>query len=133
MSKPNNSLANIKLPGENTQRPIVPYAIGVSSSNNYQATIPNISSDQTIALLGVRNVFTEHNIFSKYIEVQDDGSDSQQTPRPENIYNWSDPDLFIYSTGFSLYTGGSDDYLQYNFPNRSGVLGLEIDIVDLTL
>ena len=87
MSKPNNSLANIKLPGENTQRPIVPYAIGVSSSNNYQATIPNISSDQTIALLGVRNVFTEHNIFSKYIEVQDDGSDSQQTPRPENIYN----------------------------------------------
>ena len=43
MSKPNNSIANIKLPGENSQRPIVPYAVGYSSNNSYQATLPQLT------------------------------------------------------------------------------------------
>lgn len=88
MGRPNNSLANIKLPGENVQRPIIPYAISVSSSNTHQVTLPQtLNHDDTFALKDSINTFTEQNIFGKYIEVQDDGSDDQGTPRPENIYN----------------------------------------------
>lgn len=88
MGKPNNSLANIKLPGENVQRPIIPYAIGVNSSNNYQVTLPQrLNHDDTFVLKDFINNFTAQNIFSKYIEVRDDGSDDQESPRPDNIYN----------------------------------------------
>lgn len=45
MSRPNNSIGKIKLPGENVERPLVPYALGYSSNNNYQATIQNITED----------------------------------------------------------------------------------------
>ena len=45
MSKPNNSISKIKLPGENTGRPIVPYYVGYSESNNYVTTLPALTED----------------------------------------------------------------------------------------
>ena len=50
MARPSNSIANIKLPGENTQRPIVPYAVGVSKNNSYQAILPTLIADDTIVI-----------------------------------------------------------------------------------
>ena len=44
-NKPSNSISKIKLPGENTGRPIVPYHVGYASNNNYVATLPQLSSD----------------------------------------------------------------------------------------
>ena len=50
MSRPANSIANIKLPGENTQRPIVPYAVSVSTNETAQAVLPAISNDEYIVV-----------------------------------------------------------------------------------
>lgn len=50
MSRPNNSIGKIKLPGENVERPLIPYALGYSSSNSYQATLPELTADAVIAL-----------------------------------------------------------------------------------
>lgn len=50
MSKPNNSIAKIKVPGENEQRPIIPYAVGVNGENPYQAVLPELDEDETIAV-----------------------------------------------------------------------------------
>ncbi len=47
MPKPNNSIANIKLPGENTQRPIIPYSI---SDGTHVATVPQMTQDSELAL-----------------------------------------------------------------------------------
>lgn len=47
MGKPNNSLAKIKLPGENVQRPIIPYAV---SDGTYLASVPTMTKDETLAL-----------------------------------------------------------------------------------
>lgn len=49
MAKPNNSIANIKLPGDSTARPIIPYALSKSGSS-YQATLPTLEKDSEIAL-----------------------------------------------------------------------------------
>lgn len=64
MSRPNNSIGKIKLPGENTERPIVPYAIGVSNSNTYQATLPELTKDATIALTS--DIPTSYIVSSSY-------------------------------------------------------------------
>lgn len=60
MSRPNNSLAKIKVPGENVQRPIIPYAVGYEVEDEYNpgsyipgdyiATLPILTEDSTIAL-----------------------------------------------------------------------------------
>lgn len=47
MGRPNNSLANIKLPGENVQRPIIPYAV---SDGTYLASVPTMTEDKPLAL-----------------------------------------------------------------------------------
>lgn len=49
MAKPNNSIAKVKLPGENVERPIVPHALSKSGSA-YQATLPDLDKDSEIAL-----------------------------------------------------------------------------------
>ena len=64
MSRPNNSIGKIKLPGENTERPIVPYAIGVSNSNTYQAILPQLTKDATIALTS--DIPTSYVVSSNY-------------------------------------------------------------------
>ena len=64
MSRPNNSIGKIKLPGENTERPIVPYAIGVSNSNTYQAILPQLTKDATIALTS--DIPTSYVVSSSY-------------------------------------------------------------------
>jgi len=66
MSKPNNALATVKIPGDSTARPIVPYYIGYSASNNYVATIPNITYDNTIALTSYDNTFYGIQCFENY-------------------------------------------------------------------
>lgn len=48
MSKPTNSIARVQLPGENEQRPIIPYAVGYSGDNDYQATLNELSEDKII-------------------------------------------------------------------------------------
>ena len=50
MSKPNNSVSKIKLPGESTGRPIIPYAVAYPDGT-HQATLPSgtISADKTLA------------------------------------------------------------------------------------
>ncbi len=48
MAKPNNSIGKIKLPGENVERPLVPYALGYSNTNSYQATLPELKQDRII-------------------------------------------------------------------------------------
>lgn len=50
MAKPANSIATIKLPGDSSARPIVPYYLAYSLSNNYVATLPNLTADSIIAL-----------------------------------------------------------------------------------
>lgn len=64
MSRPNNSIGKIKLPGENIERPIVPYAIGVSNSNTYQAILPQLTKDATIALTS--DIPTSYVVSSSY-------------------------------------------------------------------
>ena len=50
MAKPNNAIATVKLPGDTDARPIVPYYLGVSSSNGFVATLPEtLNADKTIA------------------------------------------------------------------------------------
>jgi len=70
MAKPTNSIANIKMPGENTQRPIVPYAIAVGGSNVYQATLPTLSGDTQLVTTSENHTidglitFTNDNSFT---------------------------------------------------------------------
>ena len=64
MSRPNNSIGTVKLPGEDTKRPIVPYAIGVSDSNTYQAILPQLTKDATIALTS--DIPTSYVVSSSY-------------------------------------------------------------------
>jgi len=47
MAKPNNSIAKIKLPGEDTQRLIVPYGL---TDGSYYAIVPTLSGDKTLAI-----------------------------------------------------------------------------------
>ena len=47
MAKPNNSIANVKLPGDSSNRPIIPYKV---TDGTNVADCPNLNgSDQTIA------------------------------------------------------------------------------------
>lgn len=56
MAKPNNSIAKIKLPGENTQRPIVPYGL---TDGTYYITLPSLNNDNgKIAVSSLDNNFT---------------------------------------------------------------------------
>jgi len=68
MSKPNNSLANIRLPGDasNVKRPIVPYYVGVSENNNYVATLPTLESDDTIVTTNTAQTITGKKAFNYY-------------------------------------------------------------------
>ncbi len=60
MSKPTNSIAKVQLPGENEQRPIIPYAIGKSADNNYQATIEEtLTADRYLQLKPERKQFSD--------------------------------------------------------------------------
>lgn len=49
MSKPNNSISKIKLPGENTGRPIVPTMLSDGTTTNI-ATLPTLSQDEILGL-----------------------------------------------------------------------------------
>ncbi len=50
MAKPANSVATVKLPGDSSARYIVPYYLAYSKTNNYVATLPNLTADSIIAL-----------------------------------------------------------------------------------
>ena len=45
--KPNNSIGKVKLPGENVQRPIIPYAV---SDGTHLAAVPQMEEDKPLAL-----------------------------------------------------------------------------------
>lgn len=141
MSRPNNALAKIKLPGENDQRPIIPYAIGFEVSDgeggytpgSYIAKLPNLSQDTYIATLHTKNVFFKEQIFTKYIAVWDsDQSETPAVPRPSNIYNYNIPETFFFGTGITLYEAGAQEetYYQYNYPNKSGTFALLGNVIE---
>ncbi len=49
MSRPNNSIGKIKLPGESAQRPIIPQGLW-DGTTNYLATLPTLTKDSKIGL-----------------------------------------------------------------------------------
>ena len=65
MSKPNNSISKIKLPGESTGRPIVPYALS-SANGSYQFTTPDPSpaADGEVLVTNAFQVITSYKLFS---------------------------------------------------------------------
>lgn len=123
MSKPNNALATVKIPGDSTARPIVPYYLGYSASNNYVATIPNITADKTIALANYSNTFTGMQTFT------DTGADA---PVEIVFDNTSNSAFYIFDNdvGYSIYfdingTLTQDEFL--HFPAKSGTLATTDD------
>lgn len=192
MSKPNNSIANIKLPGENSQRPIIPYSVTWASNSSYQVTLPSYTpnSDDTFITSNANNSFYGSNYFdysngtpitieynrneSGFLAAMDtdegcfanfttDTLDQSQTYTFPNktgevmlfqnditsVYYFKDAVLgtkksrntnkeYIISTrGDTLKweyfnNGSSVESYSYSFPKQDGVLGLQIDIVDLT-
>ena len=80
MAKPNNSIAKIKLPGEDTQRPIVPY--GLTDGTSY-ATVPTMSADSSIIVEypSKTQVIRNHQlILSTYLTIFSDGIDNLDNP-----------------------------------------------------
>lgn len=141
MSKPNNSISKIKLPGENTGRPIVPYYVGYSESNNYVVTLPQLTEDNTHFVIDKQDQdIYGHKIFMDWMGLYDYQNSSE-------IRFWA-ADGFIYfynvnqnvTLGFNTvnedlqleWTNYNGDNYGYSFPTQSGTLGLQIDIVDLT-
>lgn len=50
MSKPNNLIAKVKIPGETGPRPIIPYEVG-STGHNYTAKLPdNMTADDNLVI-----------------------------------------------------------------------------------
>ena len=116
MAKPNNSIAKIKLPGENTQRPIVPY--GLTDGTSY-ATVPGMNADSLIIVSKPNDeqVIEDYPlILSKYLNIYSDDIENLDNP-----YNYSDPDIYIYSTKMQLVDSDGGEYYDYYFPNRSGL------------
>ena len=67
MARPSNSIATIKMPGESTRRPIIPYAVGVNSNNSYQATLPTLTADDTIVIGSiVANEYVDGGVIDRY-------------------------------------------------------------------
>lgn len=115
MAKPDNSIAKIKLPGENTQRPIVPY--GLTDGTSY-ATVPAMNADSSIIVSEPNEEQVINNyplILSKYLSIYSDDIENLDNP-----YDYSDPDITIYSTKILLTDNNGNDY-DYYFPNRSGL------------
>lgn len=128
MAKPDNSIAKIKFPGENTQRPIVPYGL---TDGTYYATIPEMNADSSIIVSepnGNQEISRYPLTLSKYLNIYSDDMGEEL----DNPYNYSDPDITIYSTKIHLIDSDNDVHYDYYFPPQSGTIGLQIDIVDLT-
>lgn len=148
MSKPNNAIAAIRLPGDasNVKRPIVPYYVGVSENNNYVATLPsNLNSDAQIiinktdqGITGLKSFWT--GLRSPYIYLyNNDTDDDILIGNYDGYFRFYDG---AYDSEWTFYTDSNNAYIEfangsgiaygYNFPSASGTLSLQIDIVDLT-
>jgi len=57
MSKPNNSISKIKLPGESTGRPIVPNMFSDGTTSNI-ATLKTLSEDKNLTVEGIEKTLT---------------------------------------------------------------------------
>lgn len=128
MSKPNNSIANIKLPGENSQRPIIPYSVTWASNSSYQVTLPSYTPnrDDTFITSNADNDFYGRNYFY-YIS---DTPVQIGYDRNASGFLTATDDIDGYDATF--VTDALDGDRTYIFPNKSGILGFQIDIVDLT-
>ena len=60
-------------------------------------------------------------------------ADESTEYKPSNQSGFTgDLDAFYFNTGITILDCDNDTYYNYSFPNRSGTLGLQVDIVDLT-
>lgn len=67
--------------------------------------------------------------FTNYLTIYDDGDDSADVSRPYNSMNFNDPDLYIYSTGFTVQDSDSpSNQHRYSFPDHSGTIAMTNDI-----
>lgn len=67
-------------------------------------------------------------IFTNYLTIYDDGDDDPDASRPIKSTDLTDPDLFIYGTGFTLLEGNSTRLHHYAFPDHSGTIAMTSDI-----
>jgi len=117
--------------GETSYSNINVYTEGGKLYSN-RSEVVNITDDQ---VLNGKKEFRENVKISKYLRVNDDDLPDEDADRPENMMGegmQDDPDLFIYSTGFNITGDDAAHNVQLSFPERSGKLGLDIEMVDLT-
>lgn len=133
MSLPTNRIKKVKLP-DNTEYEIIPEKM---QSSGYQATLPNLSADDTIVTINT-NQFISGNksfsgdvIFGEPIKIQADSTASYTSE------DW-DTDFYPDRLEIENYGDGAGDSetftLQYPklADGETATLGLQIDIEDLT-
>lgn len=133
MARPNNSIATIKLPGDVSSRPIVPYALGVSNSNGWQATLPALTADAVIALT---------SDLADYVTLTTNQSISGQKTFTKPIYaNHSDLTLIGQKGAFGLRAAAQSGQtvphlgqinLSKNFGGDGNQYGIQMSAVDIT-
>lgn len=67
MAKPANSVATVKLPDDSSARYIVPYYLAYSKTNNYVATLPDLTSDTEILIKDLQQTIPGLKIFSNQL------------------------------------------------------------------
>ena len=105
MAKPNNAIATVKIPGDTNARPIVPYYVGVSSSNDYVATLPTLTTDATLALKDKDNFFSSNQTFNKALIVKQPVGTYGVYMALENVGTTSSP--YLYFTSYTAEAAGT--------------------------
>lgn len=143
MAKPNNSIGKIKLPGESTQRPIIPQALW-DGTTNYQATLPTLTADSTIALASqLYKVYISNNSGKVYLTgTTATSAGNYQEYRNSSVYMQSG---YLYAYNISRYWFLADNtyynnaYIEYydyddeesyelDFPSKNGTIALMSDV-----
>ena len=102
----------------------VPYS---GATSNVDLGSRNFSASTIIATnyLSAPDLSVTSAIIWNYMQVDDDGNDSQDAPRPSNIIGYQDPDVYIYGTGVTIYDAETGHYTQLAYPSSSGTFATE--------
>lgn len=134
MSKPSNTIATIKIPGDTSARPIIPYYLAYSSDNDYVATLPELTADSIIALTSdIPTAVSELTNDSGYITSESDTlatvtNRGATTTTAIQIQNGSASGCFtiggnVQSTGLSSSTRKLGRLTAPVYENTSNVFG----------
>lgn len=103
---------------------LVPYS-GATSNVNLGSKNFSASTITATNYLGTPYVSATSAIIWNYMQLNDDGNDSQDAPRPSNIIGYQDPDVYMYGTGVTVYDANTEAYTQLAYPSSSGTFATE--------